>query len=254
MTIAANVIKEKIRRKDLYIIAVVSILISLLFTSSGGNLSIDGVPITEFSALFPVMLTVVGVTGCTLAIALSLSTIPNEYKRNTSHLIWIRGIKQSRYHSELAIGSIISSLIGLAILYVGLVIFCVIKGELSCIFRLPIAYVFSAIPVCIVSLCAAAVSIHLQPMVVGLISAALLGLGFLHSPLYTLINIISNGFVSIILRWIFKCVPNLYSIQFQGAGFVTAKGSQMDFNVVLGGLLALYLLTLPVLLLKKSEA
>lgn len=253
MTIAANVIKEKIRRKELYIIAGIGALIILLFTSSETGIEVGGVKLSAFSSLFPIMVTAVSVFGCILAIVLSLSTIPNEYARNTSHLIWTRGVKQSRYHMELAIGSIISSLIGLVILYISLILFCLAKGEASCILRLPVAFVFSAIPVCIISICVSAFSIKLPTAVVGMISIIALALGFLHTIIATLANILSGVFGEL-LRGLLKCVPNLYAIQLQGADFMLGINFAIDIHIVLGGLLAIYLLTIPVLLLRKKEA
>ena len=59
MTIMVTALKEKIRRKDLYIVSAIGVLVLLLFGTGSGTLSIDGVAVTDYKVLGPIMLTVV---------------------------------------------------------------------------------------------------------------------------------------------------------------------------------------------------
>lgn len=114
MIITLTAVKEKIRRKELYIVSAIGIFIILLFGtgSDSSSLSINGVAITDYKMLAPILLIVVNAISCVLTAVMSLSTIPNEYERNTSHLIWIRKIPQYRYHIELALSNMITGLTG----------------------------------------------------------------------------------------------------------------------------------------------
>ena len=107
MTIAFTALKEKIRRKELYIV------------------SVNGEAVTDYKILAPILLIVVNTISCILAVIMSLGTIPNEYERNTSHLVWIRKIPQYRYHGELALANIFTGLISEAILFVPMFIFMI---------------------------------------------------------------------------------------------------------------------------------
>ena len=94
MGVMKNALRERIRRKDIYVVMVIGLLIVLLCMSGTVTLSIDGIPITETRLLLPFVLNAAFVIGGGMAVALSLSTIPKEYERKTSHLVWIRGISQ----------------------------------------------------------------------------------------------------------------------------------------------------------------
>ena len=100
MGIMKNALRERIRRKDIYVVMVIGLFIVLLCMSGTVTLSIDGVPVTEIRMLLPFVLNVASVIGGAMAVALSLRTIPNEYERKTSHLVWMRGISQWNYHGQ----------------------------------------------------------------------------------------------------------------------------------------------------------
>ena len=135
MGIMKNALRERIRRKDIYVVMVIGLFIVLLCMSGTVTLSIDGVPVTEIRMLLPFVLNVASVIGGAMAVALSLRTIPNEYERKTSHLVWMRGISQWNYHGQLALANVISSVAALLVLYAGVVIFALAKGEAEVVLR-----------------------------------------------------------------------------------------------------------------------
>ena len=118
MTIAFTALKEKIRRKELYIVSAIGAFILLVFGTGSSSITINGEAVTDYKILAPILLIVVNAISCVLAVIMSLGTIPNEYERNTSHLVWIRKIPQYRYHGELALANIFTGLISEAILFV----------------------------------------------------------------------------------------------------------------------------------------
>lgn len=77
MGIMRNALRERIRRKDIYVVIVLGLLIALMCMSGTVTLSIDGVAVTEVRMLLPLVLNVVSVVGGGMAVALSLRTIPN---------------------------------------------------------------------------------------------------------------------------------------------------------------------------------
>lgn len=147
MTIALTAFQEKLRRKDFYIVSAIGILILLLFGTGSGTLSIGGVEITDYKMLSPILLTVMNAIVCFLSVMMSLSTIPNEYERKTSHLIWARKISQSRYHGELALANIFSGLVSETILFAAIIIFMIQNGRADDLWRLIPTYLIIGINV-----------------------------------------------------------------------------------------------------------
>ncbi len=251
MTITINALKEKIRRKELYVVAALGLLLVILFSSGAGTLTIDGEPITGYSKMAPIMVVVVNALSGALAIALSIRTIPNEYERKTSHLIWIRGVKQWQYHAYLTLANIISSLIATLIMYLGLFIFSVIKQETQGIYRLVPAFFIMAIGVCIVSLFTSVLSIALPGMAVGIISAGCFLVGILHGVLEIAKDMV-GGFTGGIISVLLKIVPDLNEIQAQAGNMISGEG--INSHEIFKGLLIIYILTLFFFVFKKKEA
>ena len=81
--IIVNALKERMRRKELYIIAAIGALLILLCSSDTTSLTIDGEPVTGFENMFMVLHVLVNAIGAILAVFLSIRTIPNEYERRS---------------------------------------------------------------------------------------------------------------------------------------------------------------------------
>lgn len=251
MMIMWNALKEKIRRKELYIVSAIGLILLLGFSSGVGTITINGIPITDYENLAPVLMVVIHVICGALAIVLSLRTIPNEYERHTSHLIWIRGIHQSQYHGELALANIGISLISEAILYIGLLIFTFVKGHAEDVWRLIPAFLIMAISIVIISLFTSLLSTMLPSMAAGAIAAFCYLAGVLHGVLETLRNMIS-GFASGLLRGFLWVVPDLNEIQTQAGNVIS--GDAIEWHVIWKGLLIIWVLGLCLFLYRKKEA
>ena len=128
MEIVMNVVREKIRKKMLYITTILGIMVVALFSSDMGSITIGGKNIKDYYILVPILINVVNVISGAVALAISVTTVPNEYERHTSHLIWSRGVSQSRYHMLLAIGNVVVSWISGFVLYLTLGIFAVLNN------------------------------------------------------------------------------------------------------------------------------
>lgn len=251
MTITINALKEKIRRKELYVVAILGLFLVIFFSSGGGTLTIGGEPITGYHKMAPIMVIVVNALSAALAIALSIRTIPNEYERKTSHLIWIRDVKQWQYHAALSLANIISSLMAALIMYAGLFVFAIIKHETQGIYRLIPAFFIMAIGVCIVSLFTSLLSIVLPGMAAGVIAIGCFLVGILHSVLDIVRNMV-GGFTGGILSILLKIIPDLNEIQAQAGHMIS--GEAISAHVILKDLLILYILTLFFFVFKKKEA
>ena len=95
--IMINALKERIRRKELYVVMVIGIFMILFCGSNSTSITINGEPLTGFRNMFMVMHVLIHVVGCILAVILSINTIPREYERHNSHLVWVRGISPVSY-------------------------------------------------------------------------------------------------------------------------------------------------------------
>ena len=56
------------RRKELYIVVAIGILVLLLCSSGSATISIEGEPITSFDNMFMVLHTMMNAVGCMLAV------------------------------------------------------------------------------------------------------------------------------------------------------------------------------------------
>ncbi|MBQ6786503.1 MAG: hypothetical protein IJO85_02145 [Lachnospiraceae bacterium] len=251
MMIAITAMKEKVRRKDLYIVGILGLVLVLLFCSGGGTITIDGEPISGYKNLAPIMLILINALGGALAIALSLRTIPNEYERRTSHLIWIRGVKQWRYHAELTIANVASSLIATGIMYAGLAVLALVKNQGDGILRMVPAFFVLAISIAIVSVLSSVLSIFLPSMAAGILAGGCFAVGVLHSILGMVANTI-GGFSGNLIKIVLVILPDLHGIQKQAGNLIT--GSAVDAHVIWKGLLTIYILTIGFFIFKKKEA
>lgn len=251
MTITANTLKEKIRRKELYIVTIIGLLILLAFGTGTGTITMNGKPITDYDNLAPILITIINVICGALAIVLSIHTIPNEYERKTSHLVWIRGVSQPRFHGELALANGISCLISEAILYLGLLAFMIIKGRGNEAWKLIPAFGIVAISILIVSLFTSMLSIVLPGMLTGAVVTICYLAGILHGLLDTFRGMVS-GIGSVLLKGILFIIPDLNEIQSQAGNIL--KGNSVDTHAIWKGLLILYVISLLVFIFRRKEA
>ncbi len=251
MGIMKNALKERIRRKDIYVVVVLGMFVVMMCMSGAATLSINGVSITEFEMVMPLVMNVISVIGGGIAIALSLRTIPNEYERRTSHLVWIRGISQWKYHGQLALANIISSLGALFILYAGVMVFAALKGEYGVLAKSIPAFLIFSVSTAAVSLFTSAVSLILPGMAAGVLCTAFMLIGTMHPILETISGIVS-GAARGLLRALLFVVPDLYRTEAQAVSLLSGKTVQI--HSILGGLLVLYVCAVMLYIFRRKEA
>lgn len=249
MTIAVTALKEKIRRKELYIVSAIGILILLLFGTGTGSLSIGGTTVTDYKILGPIMLIVVNAINCMLAVVMSLSTIPNEYERGTSHLVWIRKVPQWRYHGELALANVLAGLISEAILFAAMFVFMLTNHKADWLWRLFPAYLIIGINVAAVSMLTSMLSAVIPKFAAGAIASAAALAGIFHSILELLKDMV-GGFGGELIKYALKLIPNLHQIQTQAGNVL--HGGRVDIHVILTGLLAVYVYTVLLFCVKTA--
>lgn len=251
MGIMKNALRERIRRKDIYVVIAVGLLIILMCMSGTATLSVNGIPVTEFSMMMPLVLHVVSVLGGAMAVALSLRTIPAEYERKTSHLVWIRGISQWNYHGQLAAANVISSAGALFILYAAVIVFAGMKGEMGVLARSIPGFLMYAVGTAGVSLLTSALSLKLPGMAAGVLSAGVMLAGTM-SPVVDTVSGIVSGVPRSILRGVLLLTPDLFGMESQAGEFLL--GENVDVHVLLGGLLFLYVGAVQLFLFRRKEA
>lgn len=249
--IAITALKEKIRKKVFIIVVVLGGLMTLLFSTGNGTVTMNGVELTDYTMLLPVLMTAFHVISCAMAITLSLSTIPNEYERHTSHLVWIRGVSQAKYHGALAAANVIASLISHAILFLELMIYMLANDRADDLWLVIPAFLASSISVGMVSLLTSWLSVILPTMAAGVISIVVMLAGVAY-PLMALLKGLAGGFAGKVLKILLFILPDLHSIQSTGSGILTHTAP--DWHVLFKGLLYAYLFTVGILLCRRKEA
>lgn len=251
MTIALTALKGKLRRKELYIVSIIGVLIVIMFGTGTGQISVGGVAVTDYKMLAPIILIVVNAVCCILSVIMSLNTIPNEYERHTSHLVWIRKVSQARYHGELATANIMSGLISELILFVSVALFIIAHGQSTEIIKLLPVFLVIAVNVIIVCLMTSAFSIFLPRTAAGFISTFITLTGVFHGLLMLLKDILS-GFAGGFIKAILTVIPDLNEIQAQAGNILS--GNEFDIHPILKGLLFAYIFAVIIMLVKKKEA
>lgn len=252
MIITLTAVKEKIRRKEFYIVSfIIDVLILLLFDTGTGSININGVAITDYKILAPILLIVVNAITCIFSTVMSLNTIPNEYERKTSHLVWIRNIPQYRYHGELAISNFIIGLLVEAILFCEVIIFMINNGKTDELLRLFPVYLLIGINVAIVTFMTSALTIIFSKFISGVIAVTVTVAGLFHG-LVSLLKDMLGGFGGEMIKYLLKFVPNLHAIQSEAAK--SLSGNSIDIHTVLVGLLFVYLFVVLIFVLKRKEA
>ena len=249
--IIKNAWKERMRRKELYIVVAIGILILLLCSSGSATISIEGEPITSFDNMFMVIHTMMNAVGCLLAVILSIRTIPNEYERRNSHLIWVRGISQQKYHAGLALANVLSAVVAMGILYLALTGYVVANGRMDYLIRMLPAFLIVSLNVALASLFVSVLTIQLPTMAAGAIGFAFTLIGILHGVLELYKNI-AGGLAGTVLNGLLHILPNMHGIQTQAQNVMAQE--TVDIHMILVGLLTLYVISLGLFVFKRKEA
>lgn len=249
--IMKNAFKERMRRKELYIVVAIGILVLLLCSSGSATISIEGEPITSFDNMFMVLHTMMNAVGCMLAVVLSIRTIPNEYERRNSHLIWVRGISQPIYHAGLSLANVFGAMMAMGILYLGLVGYVAVNGRMDYLVRMIPAFLIVCVNVALASLLTSVLSIKLPAMAVGAIGTVFTLIGILHGLLNFYKNI-AGGLAGTVLKGVLAILPDMNGIQTQAQNLIAHK--DVDAHLILAGLLILYVVSLGLFVFKKKEA
>ena len=251
MEITLNVIREKIRKKMLYITTIIGILVVTLFSTDMGSLTIGGKNIKDYYVLIPILINVVNFLAGAIALAMSITTVPNEYERRTSHLIWSRGVAQSKYHMSLAVGNVIVSWISGFILYITLGIFAIVNGYSNIIGMIFVSAIFMMIYVAVICMLTTALSIKLPAVVTGVIMIALFVGGAFRSIL-TLVSAALTGFGGTAVKRIISLIPDLAGLSKQAGNMI--QGKPVNVHVIVMGLLIIWIAGLGILFFRRKEA
>lgn len=251
MTIALTAFKEKLLRRELYIISVIAILILVIFSSGTGTISVGGEPVTGFKMLAPILLTVVNAFACVFAVITGLGTIPAEYERKTSHLIWIRNVPQYRYHGGLALANIMSAMCCEGILFLAITIFVIAGGKDAEAWRLVPAFLTVGVNVVAVSTITTALSLVFSKTIAGAVAAVYAAAGIFHELLLTLKDVL-GGVGGDIVKYALKLIPDLNAVQTQAGNMLVGK--DVDPHTIFAVLLAAYAFSMLILFYKRREA
>ncbi len=251
MEIIINVAREKIRRKMLYITTILGIIVVMVFSTDMGSLTIDGRLLNDYYVLIPILINVVNFLAGAIALAMSVSTIPNEYERRTSHLIWSRGISQSRYHMNLALGNVLISWLSGIILYITLGVFAVVDGYSDMLGYIGLAALIMLIYTAIICMLTTALSIKLPPIVTGIIMIVVF-VGGAFRNILILISATATGMGGTIIKRIIKIFPDLAGLSRQAGNLV--QGKAVDLSVMVMGLLIIGTAGLGILFFRRKEA
>lgn len=201
--------------------------------------------------MFMVLHTMMNAAGCILAVVLSVRTIPNEYNRRNSHLVWVRGISQTSYHMGLSFANIFGTMMAMGILYLALACYVVLNGRMDYLVRMIPAFLIVSVNLVFISLLTSVLSIKLSGMAAGMIGFVVAFAGILHGVLDIYKNI-AGGVAGVLLRGLLTVLPDMHGIQIQAQNLMAQK--MVDIHIILAGLLVIYVLSFGLFICKKKEA
>lgn len=242
---------ERIRRKELYIIFAIGALMILLTCTGNSSISINGESLVGFENKLTIFQIMVNFFSCILSVVLSMHTIPNEYERRNSHLVWIRGISQRKYHGSLCIANMIVCMTVLLVFYMMLGVFMVMNGHAELLVRIIPAYMITGLNVLFVSALSGALSIIFPTFITGTIGIVCVLLGTFY-PVISLAKDVLGGIGGQLLGIAIKVIPNLHGVQNQALRMMLSQ--EMSINKLLVVILGIYVVSMGILFFKKKEA
>ncbi len=251
MEIMKNVVREKIRKKMLYVATALGILVMAVFSSDMGSITIGGKSVNDYYVLLPILMNVMNFLAGAIALAVSCSTIPLEYERRTSHLIWSRGVSQARYHMDLTAGNIAVAWISGAILYIALAVFSILKGYEAILGKIVLAAFFMMLYTAIICILTSALSIKLPTVFTITVMVFILVCGAFRDALILLMAAIT-GPAGAILKRAVRIIPDLSGISKQAGNLIQDK--PVNAHVIIIGFLMMWIGGLLILLIKREEA
>lgn len=242
---------ERIRRKELYIIFAIGVLMILLTCTEGSTISVKGENLVGFENKLMIFQIMVNFFSCILAVVLSMHTIPNEYERRNSHLVWIRGISQRKYHGSLCIANAVVCMMVLLVFYVMLGIFLVMNGQAALLLRIIPAYMITSLNTLFICVLTSALSVLVPAFITGTIGIVCVVLGAFY-PALSLAKDVLGGLGGRLLGGALKMIPNLHGVQNQA--YCMMLGQEINLNKIFVALLAIYAASMGILFFKKEEA
>lgn len=189
--IAKNALRERMRRKELYIVVAVGILILLLCSSGTATITMNGEPITSFDNM------IVG------------------------------------------------------ILYLALAVYIVANGRTDYLVRMLPSYLIVCIAVATASLFTSVLSIVFPAAVTGILGILFALGGILHGILDLYKNV-AGGVAGTLLKGLLFVLPDMNGIQQQARRLMAQES--VDVHLILTGLLAIYVLSVGIMVLRRREA
>ncbi|MBS4538398.1 hypothetical protein GOQ27_07970 [Clostridium sp. D2Q-11] len=247
--IIINSLREKIRSKTIYIVGGIGVAI-ILFLALNGSFSFDDKILTDCHELVPIVLVMVNLFASILAIMLSLSTIPKEFERKTTHLVLVRGIKQWQFILALTISNIIISLFSIGLLSISVIIYALVQGEIQVLLKILGSILILGLNISVLSAITSWLSIKLPETITGFIGILIYFVGVFHSMLSIFVKT-REGFSRFLLEGLMTLVPNFAAVQKQSGQLVT--GNYVDiYPLVLQGLFLYIILALTFVTFRKE--
>lgn len=252
MTVIARYqIYEKLHEKSFYILTALGMAFLFVIASGTASLSINGEAVTGFRTMFSILHTLANALACMFAALISSTTIPKEYERQSSHLVWSRRISQPVYHGGLTLANFAVAALHASALMLVLVVYVLRNGEGASLPMLIPTFLFLLLNVAAVVVFTSAMSI-LMPGTVALVFGLLLSLfGMGHTMLEMVARTI-GGFSSTLIRVLLTIVPNFYGVAAQARRIMAHEAATP--HVFIATFAFLYIATLLIYVFRRKEA
>ncbi len=256
MTLAANVIRENLRNRVLYLLAGIGLLLMFaMLAGQGGRLSTqDGENLLEtLDGVMRAGFALVGAIGSLVTVVLTMNTVPREYERQTIHLVLVRPVHRWEVAGAFLLGNILSAWLFLAIMATPLFAALSVRSALH------------LVPVLLKALPALALNVALIAALVTLLSSRVPGAAaaFLGLLLYLLgafsgelqgLALASKSAWAPVGRILLGLVPPTGTVSGEALKLFT-EGMTLDWRIFVTGLIYLWVVVgLTVVSIDRKEA
>lgn len=241
MPLTANVVRENLRNRVLYLLAAAGVLFMLaLLAGQGGKVTTtDGRDLlSDPEGVMRVGFGMINVFGSLVTVMLAMSTIPREYERQTIHLLLVRPVARWELATSFLAGNILTAWLFLVLMWLPLFAGLAARGGGEKMPLLLLALPALALNTANLAGLTTLLSSRLPGPAAAFFGLVLYGLGAFGTTLSALAGVL-HGLRGALLRALLVVLPPVDAVATETAKLFGA-GAAIDWRVYAGALLYLW--------------
>jgi len=237
----ANVLRENLRNKALYVITGIGFLLMMAMLAGQGGTVKDAAGndlLKDALGAMRVGFALIGVLGSLVTIVLSMSTMPREFERKTIHLLLVRPVSRWQVAGSFLVGNILTAWVLLLVLCVPLFFALTAKGAPDLAPRIFAAIPALALNLALITAVTTLASVWMPAPAAAFVGLLVYGFAAFSGTLGAIASISRESWAPLLKLFLFLLPPT------DGVARETLKlfgpGAGIDLRVYAGGLFYLW--------------